>query len=205
MCCRFSLKEREIPMKSLNTLLLTAILYHATALAAEAPQQLAESRAAAAEFMQTLKGELVQGMQAGGPVNAIGVCKLRAPAIAAEVGTRKGWQVGRTSLKLRNPANAPDDWERAGLESFEKRKQAGEDPATLEYYAVVEQDGKPVFRYLKAIPTAELCLACHGEKIDPAVAAKLAELYPGDQARGYNVGDIRGAFTFVEPLAPSAD
>ena len=192
-------------MKSLSVVLLIAAVYHASAVAAEPASQLDQSRAAAAEFMQTLKGELMQAMQAGGPVNAIGVCKLRAPAIAGELGARKGWQVGRTSLKVRNPVNTPDDWERAGLESFEQRKQTGEDPATLEYYAVVEQEGKPVFRYMKAIPTAELCLTCHGAAIDPAVAAQLAELYPGDQARGYKMGDIRGAFTFVEPLSPHAD
>jgi len=194
-------------MKSLNALLLTAIVYHASASAAEPEpvSQVDESRAVAAEFMKTLKGELMQAMQAGGPVNAIGVCNLRAPAIAAEMGARKGWQVGRTSLKLRSLANAPDEWERARLESFEQRKQAGENPAQLEYYEVVEQNGVPVFRYMKAIPTAEPCLACHGAKIDPAVEAKLAELYPMDQARGYQAGDIRGAFTFIEPLSPPAD
>jgi hypothetical protein len=194
-------------MKSLNVLLLTAVAYHASALAAgaESVSQLDESRATAAEFMKTLKGELMQAMQSGGPINAIGVCNLRAPAIAAELGALRGWQVGRTSLKPRNLANTPDEWERARLESFEQRKQAGEDPAQLEYYEVVEQDGKPVFRYMKAIPTAELCLTCHGDKIDPAVAARLTELYPRDQARGYKVGDIRGAFTFVEPLTPPAD
>ncbi|MGB7930683.1 MAG: DUF3365 domain-containing protein [Gammaproteobacteria bacterium] len=192
-------------MKTLSTLLLTVVVYHASALAAEPESQVDESRAVAAEFMKTLKGELMQAMQAGGPVNAVGVCNLRAPAIAAEMGSLKGWQVGRTSLKLRSLANAPDEWERARLESFEQRKQAGENPAQLEYYAVVEQDGVPVFRYMKAIPTAEPCLACHGAKIDPAVEAKLAELYPMDQARGYRVGDIRGAFTFIEPLSPLAD
>ena len=31
-------------------------------------------------------------------------------------------------------------------------------------------------------------------------AAKLAELYPADTARGYKVGDIRGAFTLSKPL-----
>jgi hypothetical protein len=194
-------------MKILNTLLLTAVVYHASALAAEPEpvSQLDESRTTAAEFMKTLKGELMQAMQAGGPVNAVGVCNLRAPAIAAELGALRGWEVGRTSLKLRNPANAPDEWERARLESFEQRKRAGEEPAQIEYYEVVEQDGKPVFRYMKAIPTAELCLTCHGEKIDPAVSAKLTELYPRDQARGYQAGDIRGAFTFIEPISPPAD
>jgi Protein of unknown function (DUF3365) len=197
--------DEEIPMKLPSALLLAVFVHHASAFAAAPESQLDESRAIAAEFMTTLKGELMQAMQAGGPVTAVGVCKLRAPAIAAELGALKGWQVGRTSLKLRNPANVPDDWERAGLESFEQRKQAGEDPARLEYYAVVEQDGEPVFRYMKAIPTAELCLTCHGAKIDPAVAARLAELYPGDQARGYRPGDIRGAFTFIEPFSPPAD
>jgi hypothetical protein len=192
-------------MKSLSAVLLTAVVYHASALAIEPESQVDGSRAVAAEFMKTLKGELMQAMQAGGPVNAVGVCKLRAPAIAAEIGALKGWQIGRTSLKLRNPANAPDEWERARLESFEQRKQAGENPAQIEYYEVVEQDGQPVFRYMKAIPTAELCLSCHGANIDPAVAAKLTELYPMDQARGYKVGDIRGAFTFIEPLSPPAD
>jgi len=192
-------------MKSLSALLLTAVVYHASAIAAEPESQVDASRATAAEFMKTLKGELMQAMQAGGPVSAIGVCKLRAPAIAAELGALKGWQIGRTSLKPRNLANAPDEWERARLESFEQRKQAGEDPAQIEYYEVVDQQGQPVFRYMKAIPTAELCLACHGAKIDPAVAAKLAELYPRDQALGYKVGDIRGAFTFIEPLSPPAE
>jgi hypothetical protein len=194
-------------MKTPNVLLLTAVVYHASAVAAgpQPASQLEASRATAAEFMTSLKGELMQAMQAGGPVNAVGVCHLRAPAIAADLGALKGWQVGRTSLKVRNLANVPDEWERAALERFEQRKQDGADPATLEYYEVVEQDGKPVFRYMKAIPTAELCLTCHGATIDPAVAARLTELYPGDQARGYQVGDIRGAFTFIEPLSPPAD
>jgi hypothetical protein len=192
-------------MKLLNVFVLTAVVYHAPALAAEPESQVDESRAVAAEFMKTLKGELMQAMQEGGPVNAVGVCNLRAPVIATEMGALNGWQVGRTSLKLRSLANAPDEWERARLESFEQRKQAGESPATLEYYEIVEQDGKPMFRYMKAILTAEPCLACHGANIDPAVEAKLAELYPMDQARGYQAGDIRGAFTFIEPLTPPAD
>ncbi|MGO9473894.1 MAG: DUF3365 domain-containing protein [Rhodomicrobium sp.] len=30
--------------------------------------------------------------------------------------------------------------------------------------------------------------------------AKLAELYPNDQAIGFKVGDIRGAFTLSKPV-----
>ncbi len=53
---------------------------------------------------------------------------------------------------------------------------------------------------MKAIPTQEVCLACHGEKIDKATAAKLAKLYPKDKARGFKVGDLRGAFTMSKDL-----
>jgi len=44
------------------------------------------------------------------------------------------------------------------------------------------------------------CLKCHGEDIDPKVAAKLDALYPQDNARGYKVGQVRGAFTLKKKL-----
>ena len=163
--------------------------------------EIAASRDTVREFMQTLKQELQAGMQAGGPVNAISVCNLTAPAIASTYSARNGWDVGRTSLKLRNPDNAPDAWERSVLEAFEKRKEAGEDPAKMEFYEVVRQGDVSKMRYMKAIPTAGLCLACHGEQLDSIVKARLETLYPEDQALGYRAGDIRGAFTITQPLA----
>jgi hypothetical protein len=159
-----------------------------------------DSRATVKEFMQTLKQELQTGMQEGGPVNAISACNLSAPGIANTYSVRKGWEVGRTSLRLRNPANAPDEWERSVLETFEDRKRNGEDPAKLEHYEVVRQDGSKVLRYMKAIPTAKLCLACHGEQVDSTVRTRLDKLYPEDKATGFSVGDIRGAFTISQPL-----
>ena len=158
------------------------------------------SRATAKEFMQTLKQELQAGMQDGGPVNAISVCNLSAPGIANTYSVRNGWDVGRTSLQRRNPDNTPDAWERSVLESFEERKRAGEDPAKLEHYEVVRQDGVRTLRYMKAIPTAPLCLACHGESVDSITRTRLEKLYPDDQALGYKAGDIRGAFTISQPL-----
>ena len=160
----------------------------------------AASRVTTGDFMQTLKGALQQAIKDGGPLNAIAVCNEKAPGIAAELSARKGWRVGRTSLKVRNPANAPDDWERNVLKSFEQRLGWGEKPETLEHYEAVERDGKRFFRFMKAIPTGEVCLTCHGEPIDAGVAAKLKELYPEDQATGYQPGSIRGAFTVTQPM-----
>ena len=168
--------------------------------AADYETELAASRETVKEFMQSLKKELQAGMQDGGPVNAISVCNLTAPGIANTYSVRYGWDVGRTSLKLRNPANAPDNWERSVLESFDERKQAGEDPARMEYHEVVRQNGTTEFRYMKAIPAGKICLVCHGEQVDPVAKQRIETLYPDDQATGYREGDIRGAFTITQPL-----
>jgi hypothetical protein len=169
--------------------------------AADYTARINASRETVKEFMTTLQQELLAGMQEGGPVNAVNVCNLTAPAIANTYSVSNGWDVGRTSLKLRNPNNAPDAWERTVLESFEERKLSGEDPAKMEYYEVVRQDGVSQLRYMKAIPTARLCLACHGEQLDAQLKTRLDKIYPYDQALGYREGDIRGAFTITQPLA----
>ena len=169
--------------------------------AADYAVEISASRETVKEFMQTLKQELQASMQEGGPINAVSVCNLTAPAIANTYSIRNGWDVGRTSLKLRNPDNAPDAWERSTLESFEERKRAGEDPVKMEHYEVVRQDGIKELRYMKAIPTGQLCLACHGEQVDSNVKTRLEKLYPHDQALGYREGDIRGAFTIRQPLS----
>jgi hypothetical protein len=160
----------------------------------------AEARAAIGKFAEKLKGELMGAMKVDGPLKAIEVCNISAPAIATD-GSTNGWTVGRTSLKARNPKNAPDAWEEAALKAFDAAKAKGADPKTLEKAEVVEKDGVRTFRFMKAIPTAaEPCLACHGETIKEPVKAKLAELYPADKATGYKEGDIRGAFTLSKTL-----
>ena len=159
-----------------------------------------EGRKIVKSFFEELKGELGKAMKAGGPVNAIEVCQVKAPAISIATGEKTGWRVARTSLKLRNPANTPDFWERQVLKSFEARKAGGEDVKKMEHAEILSVDGQTTFRYMKAIPTAELCLNCHGGDVKPEVDAKLKELYPYDKARGYKLGDIRGAFTLSKPM-----
>ncbi len=160
----------------------------------------AEASALVKEFASTLQGELQAAMEAGGPVEAVAVCHERAPAIAETLAERSGWNVGRTSLKTRNKNNAPDAWEQQVLEQFEERKQDGQPPMGMTFAAVVDGDEGELYRFMQAIPTQGVCLACHGAEIAPEVAAALEEKYPEDQARGYVPGDIRGAFTLSKPL-----
>jgi uncharacterized protein DUF3365 len=156
--------------------------------------RVAESRMAVKAFGGQLVKELKQALEEGGPVKAIKVCNVEAPQIADAVSEERHLQIGRTSLKTRNPNNKPDAWEQKVLEEFEQRKQNGEDIATLEYHEQTDQG----FRYMKAIPTKGLCLTCHGETLPEPVKATLADYYPNDTATGFKVGDIRGAFTILQ-------
>lgn len=146
-------------------------------------------------FASTLKGELKAAIKSGGLPAGIKVCNERAPQIADELST-DGWVLARTSLKTRNANNKADAWEQSMLMRFESRKQAGE--AVSEIAAIERNDDQ--FRLMKAIPTGQVCLACHGVNISQPVKDTLAQYYPHDMATGFSVGDIRGAFTVSKRL-----
>lgn len=191
-----------MPRKVLRSLIIAAVLLSPTASPAseDIDRHTAEARAMVKAFAARLQGELKSALKTVGPEGAIGVCNIVAPEIANDASKRSGWRVARTALRLRNPANAPDDWERRVLEEFVRRQQAGESAATLEHREVIEKDGKRVFRYMKAIGTKGVCLTCHGAQLAPGLSAEIRQLYPDDKATGFRLGDIRGAFTITQPL-----
>ncbi len=78
-----------------------------------------------------------------------------------------------TSLKPLRAGNAPDDWERAALESFER----GETEVTK----FTQVDDRPYLRILKPIITKKSCLKCHGHQ-------------------GYQEGDVRGGIGVSLPM-----
>ncbi len=174
-------------------------------MAVDTQQLTQKSRAAIKMLGGELKATLQTSMKANGPVQSITICKSDAPLIASKVSKEKGMSVERTSLKYRNPENKPDTWETSVLAQFEQRKANGEAIKTLEYSELTEPEfskhgGEKVFRYMKAIPTAEVCLKCHGSNIAPPIANKINKLYPDDKATGFNKGDIRGAFTVIQTI-----
>ena len=161
-----------------------------------------QSKAAKAvihEMMMKMQSTMKQAMKAGGPVSAIQTCNVDAPLVEKAF-SKEGWKVARRSLKVRNPSNQPDSWERRVLLQFEQRKSKGEPVGKMEFAEIIETDGKKTFRYMKAIGTKPMCLQCHGASLAPNVSASLEELYPEDQAKGFQVGDIRGAFSLQKSL-----
>lgn len=187
-------------MKRTIALLTTSILA-APALANEAMdrqvnEHIEESRTIVKQFAQELKGELKAALKSEGPSAGIRVCNEKAPAIAASASEEYNGEVGRTSLKFRNPENKPDDWEAEILARFDERRARGQGPEGIDHYEVHKtNDGGREFRYMMAIPAGEVCMTCHGEDIPENVQATLDEYYPEDNATGYQPGQLRGAFT----------
>ena len=180
-------------------LLATALL---ATLPALADHLLPEARKVAGSVPPKLLAVLTAEIARSGPEGAIGVCREQAPQMAKAASAQTGWAIRRVSLNNRNPKAVPDAWERAALEDFDRRAAAGESPATLEKGEVVTEEGRKSYRYMKALPTLDLCLKCHGApaSLSPAVKEKLSALYPQDKATGYSTGQIRGAMTIRKPL-----
>lgn len=162
----------------------------------------ADARKASGALIQKLGGELKAALSASGPEGAIGVCKERAPQIAADVSKQFGFEVKRVSPKNRNPAGAPDAWEAEAQAGLEKRMAAGEKPETLDTWQVVSTPSGKQFRYAKALPVQPLCLTCHGDPatIPDGVKARLAAEYPLDKATGYAPGMVRGIVSVKRAL-----
>jgi hypothetical protein len=158
-------------------------------------ERAAEGRAIAAAFSAELRGVLQGAMAEGGPLAAMRVCQADAPRIARGAAETFGVEVRRTSLKVRNPDNRPDGHERSVLSAFAEAVERGGD-APLERVDTLE-DGR--HRFMSAILVQPPCLVCHGENLAAPVARKIDELYPGDEARGYRLGELRGAFSITWP------
>ncbi|MEZ5946568.1 MAG: DUF3365 domain-containing protein [Hyphomonas sp.] len=153
------------------------------------------ARYAAGLLGSRLKGRLMAAMQEGGPEAAVAVCAEEAPVIAAEVSAETGYTVGRTALRVRNPANAPDAWEETQLHAFIDALADGADPATLEVAELVDDNGTATLRWARPILLDAPCATCHGQEVDPALLANIHERYPEDTATGFAIGDVRGMFT----------
>lgn len=161
-------------------LLIAMLAFIVVTARAEPPPAVAT--AAAAGFKADLKQALLAGLEAG-PVAALAACQIEAPAIAAR---RAGsaLTLGRTSHRLRNPANIAPAWVVPLLQAYL------DEPAGMAPRTVALANG--VTGYVEPIMTQPLCLTCHGSKLAPDVSAALASRYPDDRATGFVVGDLRG-------------
>ena len=141
-----------------------------------------------AELLAPLKADLKQALMGGmkeGPVSAITACKDKAPAITNALSV-DGIEIGRTSHRLRNPANVAPDWADDILQAY-LQESSDRTPAIVHL-----PDDR--LGYVEPIMLQAMCLACHGEILSPEVATRIEAAYPDDQATGFEVGDLRGVY-----------
>jgi Protein of unknown function (DUF3365) len=160
-----------------------------------------KARSLANAYSEKLRAGVIQALKDGGPVGAIGACNTLAPELNTTITAESAFEIGRTAFRVRNPDNAPDAWELAGLENFQKALTAGGDAKTMETYDVVStKEGQKLFRYMRPIMMREPCMSCHGPGVAQDVKAEIAKYYTDDKAIGFNLGELRGAFSLVQQL-----
>jgi mono/diheme cytochrome c family protein len=160
-----------------------------------------KARELAHAYSEKLRAGILKALKDGGPVGAIGACNTLAPELNTSITESSTFEISRTSTRVRNPDNAPDAWEQAILEQFQKSYAAGGDTKALESYDVVTtQEGQRLFRYMRPITMREPCLVCHGPSVAQDVKAEIAKYYTDDKAVGFNLGELRGAFSLVQQL-----
>lgn len=182
-----------------------ALLVLVLPVAAADPPEAEQARAVAGQVLERTKAVLQSALRDGQPAAALRVCASVAQGIAREH-EQQGWRVRRVSDRVRNPADTPDAYEREVLRTWQEEKSAGRLAPTTERQEIVTEGGQSALRYMRPILiAAPVCLQCHGEpaKLGPGVAEALRELYPGDQATGYSLGDLRGAISVRIPLGAS--
>lgn len=183
--------------------LVTAVLLAGNACAQDLEALKLDTRKNALPVLPKVVGMMQDTVAREGVSQAIPVCKEKAPQLLQAQSAKTGWEMRRVSLKTRNPERGtPDVWEARHLADFNIRAAQGEKPETLEVGEIVTENGRPLYRYMRAVPVGEVCLNCHGpvEQLDSSLRSQLAKSYPHDQAFGYAKGQIRGALTVKRPL-----
>jgi hypothetical protein len=189
------LSNRQIPV--LVLVLVAEVLTLACQGGPESVSQEHTDRAQAslAPFKEQLGDALMGALEEGQPAGAIHVCREQAPEIAARLSV-EGVRMGRTSHKVRNPANAPEPWVEPLLAAYL------EDPTNTEPRAVRLDD--ETYGYVEPISVMPFCLSCHGPSIEPELLEEIHSVYPEDQATGFKANELRGLFWVTLPLEQGA-
>jgi hypothetical protein len=145
--------------------------------------------------LKTLQKELKTTIENEGMLAALSVCNNKAKKLTDSISRSMDSivEVKRTSLRYRNPRNAPDAEERKAIAYFQSTLlQSGK--LSEDLIEKVGEASSAYFRYYKPLVVKSLCLNCHGpsEMIAPGILYRLKKLYPGDHATGYKIDQLRG-------------
>ncbi len=136
----------------------------------------------------TLRNTLTRTIGEKGVMGAVDFCKTNARWLT-ETYNAEGIQVKRVAERFRNPENKPDSTDIKQWVLYTEKKSRGDSLTP----GIISKDG--MVYYYKPILLQPMCLACHGEAgkdMSPAMVSHIDSLYPGDLAKGFKPGDLRG-------------
>jgi hypothetical protein len=142
------------------------------------------------QLEDSLKIELKQALEKSGPAGAIAVCKKISTELEESLST-ESLKIRRISDRPRNPDHMADAYEKKVLDEWRALIAENKQPELH-----MGDDGKSM-RVMKPIRMAAVCLNCHGPARDfpEQLRSALKDNYPQDQATGYNLNELRGAFS----------
>ena len=154
----------------------------------------------------TLVNEINTAVSKGGYESAVEIAHLKSLPMTGDrvTGLPRIKTIKRTSLRLRNPANAPDAADQLALERVLKELASDFGPSKILIQKIEAPGAGPEWRVYRPLGAASVCLKCHGDPAEqsPALRAKLNSLYPVDQATGYRIGEWRGLLRVTVDAGP---
>ena len=145
--------------------------------------------------MKELGGNLMKQMKLGGPQVAVPFCNAAAYPLTDKMAKKYNVKIKRTSHKIRNPKNSPNQEEKKVLEAYLaalNKKEA--------LKPVVQKEKDEKVHFYAPIILQKKCLACHGtvgKEVTRETDSIIKTFYPKDKATGFKVGDLRGIWSIT--------
>lgn len=128
-------------------------------------------------------------------LGAVSFCNTKAISLTKEVMQKYNVEIKRATDRPRNKNNQANNEELHYIKQF--KEQILSSSSKLKLKPITVKKGKRTHFYAPIV-TNQMCMQCHGiekDEIKPETLAKINELYPGDQARGYRPNQLRGIFS----------
>ncbi|QCI27463.1 Tll0287-like domain-containing protein [Caminibacter pacificus] len=146
---------------------------------------------ASTEYLKVLKNAMKSHLMEKGPKGAIDYCNKNAYPLTMKTSVKLSrklhvrLKLKRISFKNRNVADYPNATDVPILKELSKT-----DPKHPKMYVKEYPTRIDVYQ---PIYVQKICLRCHGKHLNKDVVKELDKYYENDKARGYKVGDFRGA------------
>lgn len=156
-----------------------------------------QGKTIAQESFKALSGQLKTAMKARGVASAVGFCNVMAMPLTDSLSSTYGAVIKRTSLKLRNPANAPDSMELKMLKIYLQMSRM-RNPVMVP--KILEKNENEIQFFAPIVIKNETCLKCHGivgQTVKEEDYAIIKQLYPNDEAINYRMNKFRGMWSIT--------